>query len=168
MLSTPSLRDPSMITDQAILRDLLAILQAGLDLASADNHCTIPPTSDTDPQSVRDVMLHEVFIPVELSLVQSHHMKGGDDDTDQDFIEFMSHNISKWRENGIEAVGRGRLLLQTLKADGFGDGLEQALFHDHPSIEKPRKLLHLFQSLDFLGINSPKFDISFVTLTNYW
>ncbi|KAK2961765.1 hypothetical protein BLNAU_3202 [Blattamonas nauphoetae] len=64
---------------------------------------------------------------------QSLLSKVEDEDTHQFIIELMSDNISKWKKEGAETWGRGRILLQTLEMEGFHEGLEQTLHHDKSS-----------------------------------
>ncbi|KAK2949244.1 hypothetical protein BLNAU_15847 [Blattamonas nauphoetae] len=75
MLSTPHLRDLSEIDDQSILSNMMEILQAGVVLATEDTILSLSTTSDIFPQSIRDLVLNEVLIPMEPSLVQIKRQK---------------------------------------------------------------------------------------------
>ncbi|KAK2942583.1 hypothetical protein BLNAU_22500 [Blattamonas nauphoetae] len=70
MLSTPHLRDLSVIGDQGMLKVILAIFQCCIRLAFPDIIPYLCTTSDIFPESIRAVVLHEVFMPMELSIVQ--------------------------------------------------------------------------------------------------
>ncbi|KAK2961771.1 hypothetical protein BLNAU_3208 [Blattamonas nauphoetae] len=71
--STPHLLDLSVIDDLLILRDILLILKNSLRLASLDAIQSLSARFDTEPKSIRNVVLHEVLIPIEPSLVQISH-----------------------------------------------------------------------------------------------
>ncbi|KAK2961714.1 putative leucine-rich repeat protein [Blattamonas nauphoetae] len=70
IFSTPYLHDLSGIDDKVIMNDIITILECCVWLSSPDVLQALSPTSDIDPESVRDVVLHEVLIPMEQSLVQ--------------------------------------------------------------------------------------------------
>ncbi|KAK2961853.1 hypothetical protein BLNAU_3290 [Blattamonas nauphoetae] len=70
LLSTPRLRDLSGIDDQNVMTDIRAIFDIGVLLSSANSIHSLSATSDTDPESIRDVVLNDVLIPFEPSLVQ--------------------------------------------------------------------------------------------------
>ncbi|KAK2961774.1 hypothetical protein BLNAU_3211 [Blattamonas nauphoetae] len=70
ILSTPHLRDLSVVEDKVIMNDILSIFKFGVWLVDASTVQFLSITSDTDPQSIRGVVLHEVLIPMEPSLVQ--------------------------------------------------------------------------------------------------
>ncbi|KAK2954895.1 hypothetical protein BLNAU_10225 [Blattamonas nauphoetae] len=77
MLSTPFLRDLSAINDQGIVKDTIEMLEWCIQLTSTDSLQSLSTTLHTDPQSIRDLMLYEVVIPVEPVLVQinqNHHL----------------------------------------------------------------------------------------------
>ncbi|KAK2961721.1 hypothetical protein BLNAU_3158 [Blattamonas nauphoetae] len=160
ILSTPHLRDLSVVEDQGILRNLLWILQFG----------TI---------TFRDELLHEVLIPIEPSIVQisrnphivswndachtalqflfklfnesanfqpsldficSSHIpmafqsllsKIEQEGTHPEFLYYMFQTIFTWKYKGAESYGRRKILLQALEQEGFSEGLEQALLHNN-------------------------------------
>ncbi|KAK2954879.1 hypothetical protein BLNAU_10209 [Blattamonas nauphoetae] len=70
LLSTPHLRNLSVIEDKVILPNILALFNSGVYLSSPDFLQALSTTSDTDPQIFRDLVLNEVLIPIEPSLVQ--------------------------------------------------------------------------------------------------
>ncbi|KAK2954829.1 hypothetical protein BLNAU_10159 [Blattamonas nauphoetae] len=70
ILSTPNLRNLSVIDDQGILNSVIDIFRFGVWLSSEHKIQSLSTTSHTDPQSIRDVVLNEVLIPIEPSLVQ--------------------------------------------------------------------------------------------------
>ncbi|KAK2961881.1 hypothetical protein BLNAU_3318 [Blattamonas nauphoetae] len=70
ILSTPHLRDLSGIDDQNVMTDIREIFDYGVLLSSEHEIQSLSTTSDKDPESTRDVVLNEVLIPIEPSLVQ--------------------------------------------------------------------------------------------------
>ncbi|KAK2961818.1 hypothetical protein BLNAU_3255 [Blattamonas nauphoetae] len=70
MLSTPHLHDLSVVADKRVLKAILLILNSGVWLTSSHNLRALSTTLHPDPESVRDVVLHEVLVPMEPSLVQ--------------------------------------------------------------------------------------------------
>ncbi|KAK2949241.1 hypothetical protein BLNAU_15844 [Blattamonas nauphoetae] len=70
MLSTPHLQDLSVVDDQGILLTIILLLERCIWLASHDAIKYLPATSGTDAESVRNVVLHEVLLPIDPSLVQ--------------------------------------------------------------------------------------------------
>ncbi|KAK2945141.1 hypothetical protein BLNAU_19931 [Blattamonas nauphoetae] len=48
-------------------------------------------------------------------------------------ISNMSINILKWKEDGAETAGKGRILLQALEQEGFQEEIEKTLLHDMSS-----------------------------------
>ncbi|KAK2959708.1 hypothetical protein BLNAU_5197 [Blattamonas nauphoetae] len=162
ILSTPCLEDLSGFASITLLLETTMILDSCLWLSSTDGINIIRTTSDVDLQYVRDMVLHEVFIPMEPSLIQLRHsldisyLEVEDDDPKQFFIGLMNDSIRKWKHDGASTWRRGRLLLQTLERGGFLEGFEQELLHS-ASAEKGRKLkLHSCDFLNLLGMNSPR------------
>ncbi|KAK2942595.1 hypothetical protein BLNAU_22489 [Blattamonas nauphoetae] len=70
ILSTPLLQDLSVIDDNWVLYDIIIIFDSCVWLASPNAVTSFPTDSGTDPLSIRDLVLHEVLIPMEPSLVQ--------------------------------------------------------------------------------------------------
>ncbi|KAK2960789.1 hypothetical protein BLNAU_4186 [Blattamonas nauphoetae] len=70
ILSTPHLRDLSVLDHRGLMQDMIVILQSGLRLSSTEIVLSITSTSNTDPQTIRNAMLNEIFIPIETALVQ--------------------------------------------------------------------------------------------------
>ncbi|KAK2949253.1 hypothetical protein BLNAU_15856 [Blattamonas nauphoetae] len=70
ILPTPHLRDLSVIVDKGILKDVVRILRDGIELTSTDGIEALSTDVSTASESVRDVVLHELLIPIEPSLVQ--------------------------------------------------------------------------------------------------
>ncbi|KAK2945134.1 hypothetical protein BLNAU_19924 [Blattamonas nauphoetae] len=70
ILSTPRLRDLSVIDDKVIMNDIIDVFKKGVWLSSTDSIQSTSIASDTDPESIRHLVLHEVLIPIEPSLVQ--------------------------------------------------------------------------------------------------
>ncbi|KAK2954801.1 hypothetical protein BLNAU_10286 [Blattamonas nauphoetae] len=70
LLSTPYLRDLSVIEDNSSLSSIISIFRLSVGLAQAISLKALSTTSHTDPQRIRDVVLREVLIPIEPSLVQ--------------------------------------------------------------------------------------------------
>ncbi|KAK2961836.1 hypothetical protein BLNAU_3273 [Blattamonas nauphoetae] len=70
ILSTPYLRDLSKIGQRLILNDLIGILSEGISVASLHIIGYLRTNFNIDPESIRNVVLHEVLTPIELSLVQ--------------------------------------------------------------------------------------------------
>ncbi|KAK2954833.1 hypothetical protein BLNAU_10163 [Blattamonas nauphoetae] len=68
VLSTPHLRDLSVIDVQDILNSIHTIFETVVWLSSPDFLQSFSTTSD--PESIRDAVLHEALIPMEPSLVQ--------------------------------------------------------------------------------------------------
>ncbi|KAK2958936.1 hypothetical protein BLNAU_6185 [Blattamonas nauphoetae] len=64
------LRNLSVIDDQVILQGVLEILHFAYGLSSTFTVPSLSINHNTDTQSIRDVFLHEVFIPTEPSLLQ--------------------------------------------------------------------------------------------------
>ncbi|KAK2957312.1 hypothetical protein BLNAU_7690 [Blattamonas nauphoetae] len=67
---TSYLRELPGIADKGLLRAVLVILLAGLRVSSDDNYHPTMTDSNTAPQSIRDMVLREVFIPIEPSLAR--------------------------------------------------------------------------------------------------
>ncbi|KAK2942946.1 hypothetical protein BLNAU_22157 [Blattamonas nauphoetae] len=70
ILSTHRLQDLSVIDHPHIMADIILIVQSGVWLATNDSVGSFPTASKIVPQHVRDVVLREVLIPIEPSLVQ--------------------------------------------------------------------------------------------------
>ncbi|KAK2954771.1 hypothetical protein BLNAU_10256 [Blattamonas nauphoetae] len=68
--SSQTFRGLSKLDDLSLLKDILMLLGDGLQLCSTNAVRSLSATSDTDPQSIRDVVLNEVLIPIGQSLVQ--------------------------------------------------------------------------------------------------
>ncbi|KAK2943180.1 hypothetical protein BLNAU_21908 [Blattamonas nauphoetae] len=73
ILSTPHLRDLSLIDDQGVMNDIRFIFNRGVWISSTDGMRYLSPNSDTDSYSLRNLVLREVLIPMEPSLVQISH-----------------------------------------------------------------------------------------------
>ncbi|KAK2954598.1 hypothetical protein BLNAU_10449 [Blattamonas nauphoetae] len=76
ILSTPHWRDLSVIEDKGLLNDILGILIITIQLTTPDSLRYISTTTDTDPQSIRNVVLHEVLIPMEQRVFRKHALVG--------------------------------------------------------------------------------------------
>ncbi|KAK2961828.1 hypothetical protein BLNAU_3265 [Blattamonas nauphoetae] len=70
ILSAPQLRDLSSMTDHSLLKSVVRIFNNCVWFSSPDSVRSLSAVSDADPQSVRDVVLNKVLIPIEQSLVQ--------------------------------------------------------------------------------------------------
>ncbi|KAK2961796.1 hypothetical protein BLNAU_3233 [Blattamonas nauphoetae] len=70
IISTPHLRDLSVIDNQGMMNDICVIFDRCVCLSSTDTVLYFSTTLDIDPQSIRNLVLHEVLIPFEPSLVQ--------------------------------------------------------------------------------------------------
>ncbi|KAK2944551.1 hypothetical protein BLNAU_20505 [Blattamonas nauphoetae] len=70
ILSTPDLRDLSVIGDQDILKVNLAIFSIGVWLSSEHEIHSLSTTLNSSPESIRNMVLHQVLIPIEPSLLQ--------------------------------------------------------------------------------------------------
>ncbi|KAK2954017.1 hypothetical protein BLNAU_10980 [Blattamonas nauphoetae] len=71
ILSTPHLPDLSVVDDQGMLNDILLIHQLCLEFLIPSNaNGLIPTISNADSQSMRDMVLRDLLIPFEPSLVQ--------------------------------------------------------------------------------------------------
>ncbi|KAK2961893.1 hypothetical protein BLNAU_3330 [Blattamonas nauphoetae] len=70
ILSIPRIGNLSLILDPNILTEILRILRYAVNLASANTVLYISTVSNTDPESIHDVVLNEVLIPIEPSIVQ--------------------------------------------------------------------------------------------------
>ncbi|KAK2957310.1 hypothetical protein BLNAU_7688 [Blattamonas nauphoetae] len=70
ILSTPRLRDLSVIMDKSIMDNIISIFRNCILLPSTTNTQSISALSHTNSQYVSDIVLHEVLIPIEPSLVQ--------------------------------------------------------------------------------------------------
>ncbi|KAK2954769.1 hypothetical protein BLNAU_10254 [Blattamonas nauphoetae] len=89
IFSTPHLRDLSVIDNNGILHDIIQVLQRIFGLTETTTLRSISARSGIDPQSIRDVVLHEVFIPIEPSLVQissNRHLPSWEDESRDTFI----------------------------------------------------------------------------------
>ncbi|KAK2961831.1 hypothetical protein BLNAU_3268 [Blattamonas nauphoetae] len=163
--------------------ELIDVLLSAIWLSSEHEIQSLSTTSHTDPQSIRDVVLNEVLIPIEPSLVQisrnplfvssiyiyhetvkllvkifdvsAFHQPTLDfvsssripmafqtllsqveiERTHQFIIWLMSDYLRKWKRDGAETAGKGRILLQALEQEGFHETLEQTLLHDKSSME---------------------------------
>ncbi|KAK2961718.1 hypothetical protein BLNAU_3155 [Blattamonas nauphoetae] len=70
ILSSSHLQNLSVTADKIILDRIVLILDRGVNLASTHLIQPVSSTSSTDPQSIRSMVLNEVLIPMEPSLVQ--------------------------------------------------------------------------------------------------
>ncbi|KAK2961811.1 hypothetical protein BLNAU_3248 [Blattamonas nauphoetae] len=70
ILSTPHLRDLSIIEYKDIVEDILTIFRSGIWLANTNTVQYICTKLGTAPHSIQDVLLHDELIPIEPSLVQ--------------------------------------------------------------------------------------------------
>ncbi|KAK2946023.1 hypothetical protein BLNAU_19034 [Blattamonas nauphoetae] len=70
---TPYLRELPEIADKSLLRAVLVIIEFGLRLTSTRSCRKISTDSNTGHQSIRDMVLREVFIPIEPSLARISH-----------------------------------------------------------------------------------------------
>ncbi|KAK2943174.1 hypothetical protein BLNAU_21902 [Blattamonas nauphoetae] len=70
ILSSPRLRDLSVIDDKVIMNDIIDVFRSSVRISSSDGVQALSIASDTDPESIRHLVLHEVLIPIEPSLVQ--------------------------------------------------------------------------------------------------
>ncbi|KAK2948317.1 hypothetical protein BLNAU_16766 [Blattamonas nauphoetae] len=73
LLSTNALLQQFLHFEKDILRDILEILLAILRFGSVDSFPLIPRKFITDPQSIGDAMLDQVFIPLVPSLARISH-----------------------------------------------------------------------------------------------
>ncbi|KAK2956180.1 hypothetical protein BLNAU_8743 [Blattamonas nauphoetae] len=73
ILSTPCLIDLSLVEDKHNMNDIVSIFRRCVDLSSPGSVQSLSATSDVGPDSVGDVVLHEVLIPIKPSLVQIFH-----------------------------------------------------------------------------------------------
>ncbi|KAK2954884.1 hypothetical protein BLNAU_10214 [Blattamonas nauphoetae] len=69
MLSTPFLRDLSAIDNPSILNDVIWMSVSTIQLSFGTIQ-SLSTICNTDPETIRDMVLHEVLIPIEPSLVQ--------------------------------------------------------------------------------------------------
>ncbi|KAK2943390.1 hypothetical protein BLNAU_21700 [Blattamonas nauphoetae] len=70
ILSIPLLRDLSVIAEKDVLSGILFILRDGIQITSTDPLYSLTTLDYPHLQSLRDVVLNEVLIPIEPSLVQ--------------------------------------------------------------------------------------------------
>ncbi|KAK2952618.1 hypothetical protein BLNAU_12446 [Blattamonas nauphoetae] len=76
ILTSPNLQNLYVMANQTVLYIILNVLKNGIWLASPDSVRSLSADTNTDPQSIRDLMLHEVLAPIVPSLVQiSHHYR---------------------------------------------------------------------------------------------
>ncbi|KAK2961817.1 hypothetical protein BLNAU_3254 [Blattamonas nauphoetae] len=200
MLSTPHLRDLSLIADSNIMLHILTIfyLAGQHQLYSLPLHAVL----FIDPQSTRNLVLHEVLIPLESSLVQIRRnprllswkekfkaileflvkifdvsafhqptlnftcssriptvfqsllLEVEHEETYQFIIWLMSDYLRKWKRDGAETAGRGRIVLQTLEQEGFFEGLEQTLHPDKSTMDGLDVRTHSLWLMKRLGTNS--------------
>ncbi|KAK2945566.1 hypothetical protein BLNAU_19523 [Blattamonas nauphoetae] len=204
LLSTPSLRDLSVVEDQRLLGAMIGFLRYGVWLSSPEAAQSFSPTSNIDPESVRDVVLNEVLVLVEPSLVhllQNPFLRSfafefktallliseilelsafhqptltfvcssripmlyptllsdleHNDDYKHVVVWFMSNNICEWETVGADTWDRAKILLQTLEDEGFGDGLEQALFQDNSTMNGRAVKFYSSKITNTLGMNIP-------------
>ncbi|KAK2944701.1 hypothetical protein BLNAU_20394 [Blattamonas nauphoetae] len=69
ILSIPHFRDLSVIDDE-LLSSIVSIFRFSIEIVETVYLQALSITSHTPPESIRDVVFHEVFIPMEPSLVQ--------------------------------------------------------------------------------------------------
>ncbi|KAK2949440.1 hypothetical protein BLNAU_15636 [Blattamonas nauphoetae] len=70
ILSTLRLQDLSVLDDKTALHRLLWILRHHVRLSPAKEVQVLAATSDTTPESIREIVLHAILIPMEPSLIQ--------------------------------------------------------------------------------------------------
>ncbi|KAK2961715.1 hypothetical protein BLNAU_3152 [Blattamonas nauphoetae] len=70
ILSTPHLRNLSVIDNRGVTDAIRVIFGQAVWLSSVDTNQSLSTKSKTDPESIRDVVQHEVLIPIVPSLVQ--------------------------------------------------------------------------------------------------
>ncbi|KAK2951006.1 hypothetical protein BLNAU_14084 [Blattamonas nauphoetae] len=70
IFSTPHLRDLSVVADKDILKNIINITHTAVQLLTPITLRSLQASTDTAPLLIRDVVLHEVLIPIEPTLVQ--------------------------------------------------------------------------------------------------
>ncbi|KAK2948628.1 hypothetical protein BLNAU_16447 [Blattamonas nauphoetae] len=129
------------------------ILHNTILLSSTDVLRMLATSGHTDPLRIREVVLKEALIPIEPALVlisRNHLILSWIDKwkTTKPALtakkEFISSNIIKWRTGGIEAKRRGKRIVQILKGEGFGEGIEQGLAYNNLTTRESDAQFHSF------------------------
>ncbi|KAK2942368.1 hypothetical protein BLNAU_22711 [Blattamonas nauphoetae] len=161
MLSTPHLRDLSVLLDKGILNDILVIKHFGICLASTNDIQSHSTTSSIDPQIFQVSAFHQptrlfvcsshipMLIQSLLSEVERVH-------THQFIIWSISDNIGTWKTGRTKAVSRGKKLLQTLEREGFRDELDRTLLHENSSRNGELVKIFSLEVMEHLGMNCPR------------
>ncbi|KAK2942584.1 hypothetical protein BLNAU_22501 [Blattamonas nauphoetae] len=111
--SSPHCRALSLVEDNCILNDLIEIVHTIVRLSTAGYlHC-LSTDVGLDPQSVRDVVLHEVLMPMEPSLVQisrNHHFLSWNDEWSST-MGLMTHilKLSPFHQPTLDFVCSSRI-----------------------------------------------------------
>ncbi|KAK2951372.1 hypothetical protein BLNAU_13652 [Blattamonas nauphoetae] len=98
ILSTPHFRDLSVLAEQKVLSSIFSIFRLSVGLAQPHSVQALSP--DAGPQSIRNVVLHEVMIPIEPSLVQISR----------------NHSLSSWIDQSAEPLA---LLVKIFEVSAF-------------------------------------------------
>ncbi|KAK2949252.1 hypothetical protein BLNAU_15855 [Blattamonas nauphoetae] len=160
ILSTPHLRDLSVVEDQGILHNLIEILLVGImpfrDLVFTEVLSPIEPSLVQISRNPRIVSWNDAchaalkllfrivdesvnhqpaldFIcssPIPMAF-QTLLSKVENESTHPEFLYSMLQTIYTWQSKGAKSWCRGRILLQTLEREGFKDHLEQTLLHNN-------------------------------------
>ncbi|KAK2954593.1 hypothetical protein BLNAU_10444 [Blattamonas nauphoetae] len=179
ILSTPHVNDLSVIEDQQVLREILMILHNPVTLLNTTYLGFPADSSDTGPQSVRNVVLHEVLIPIEPSLVQisrNPRFVLWNDESQEiwklffDFFESLLTEVEHEyaRESFIytifdkirslkrlrgAALRRRRVLMEILKIEGILETVEQSLLHENNMTCGRNVRRYSIELLNKLGMN---------------
>ncbi|KAK2952614.1 hypothetical protein BLNAU_12442 [Blattamonas nauphoetae] len=201
LLSTPRLRDLSVIADKSILFETIMILHNTVLLSSTDVLRMLTTSGNVSPQRVRDVALQEALISIEPALVmisrnrlilswiegcketlrfltkifelsayhqptldfvtasrlsvifQSLFAKVEDDKTHILCLNSIYSNFIKWKAIGTAIMHRGKIMLQTLKREGFEDDLEQGLFRNPSTALGSDAQFRSFRMMNRMGTN---------------
>ncbi|KAK2955696.1 hypothetical protein BLNAU_9386 [Blattamonas nauphoetae] len=89
ILSSQNLQRLPLIADKSVMEDILAIFLSCIELLSTASVLTLSSASGIRPESIRDVVLREVLVPIEPSLVQisrNRYLFWWDDECKETFI----------------------------------------------------------------------------------
>ncbi|KAK2946083.1 hypothetical protein BLNAU_18991 [Blattamonas nauphoetae] len=63
--------------------------------------------------------------------------------------------VNQWKACGTESASKGRIVLQELEKEGFGDGLEQDMLHKKLSKNGNKVRTNSLNLMKLLGMNTP-------------
>ncbi|KAK2954843.1 hypothetical protein BLNAU_10173 [Blattamonas nauphoetae] len=137
-LSSPHLRDLALVADQGIVTGFLEILKQGIYLFPTDKLYIIGASKNYDFDQLRNVVLHEMLIPVEPSLVQitrNRHLPSWDNEFRDTFL-FLSDiiKVSAFHQPTLDFVCSSRLpkVFLSLPSDSEVEAVQRYMFWTMP------------------------------------